>query len=134
VSSAFGASSTPDGGRTWVFTFVDGSPYTQTSSSGNFTGSLIDGIYTLSVDPTKVSANGAVMAAAPPSVTFHRLFGDVNGSKNINALDFNAFRSAFGKTSPDPAYNPAFDFDGNGSINALDYNQFRSRFGKTLTY
>jgi hypothetical protein len=65
---------------------------------------------------------------------FSRLFGDVSGNGSVNALDYSAFRGAFGKTSADAAYNPAFDFDGSGVVNALDYNQFRSRFGKSFIY
>jgi hypothetical protein len=103
------------------------------TSGGNPTGSLIDGIYTLSVDPTKVTANGIAMSTGD-SLTFHRLFGDINGSKNINATDYNQFRATFGKPSTDPAYNAPFDFDSSGSVNAQDYNQFRARFGKSFAY
>jgi hypothetical protein len=74
------------------------------------------------------------MAAAPTPFVFHRLFGDVNGSKGVNAADYNLFRQAFGKGSTDPAYNAAFDFDGNGAVNAADYNAFRTRFGRAFTY
>ena len=41
--------------------------------------------------------DGGVPMAAGGSLTFHRLFGDVNGNKNVNASDYNAFRTAFGK-------------------------------------
>jgi hypothetical protein len=123
---------TTDDGHTWVFSVAAGSAFVQN-------GSLADGIYTLTLDNADVSAFGVPLAGNPAplvasSLTFHRLFGDVNGSKGVNAADFNLFRQAFGKGSSDPAYNAAFDFDNNGSINALDYNQFRSRFGKSLSY
>jgi ELWxxDGT repeat protein len=133
VSEALDSPITPDGGRTWVFTFAAGSGFLQKDSTGASKGSLADGVYTLSIDPAKVAANGIAMVA-PATLTFHRLFGDVNGNGNVNAADYNAFRGAFGKRSEDPAYNAAFDFDGDGSINALDYNQFRNRFGKSFTY
>jgi hypothetical protein len=74
------------------------------------------------------------MTAAPAPFTFHRLFGDVNGSKSINAADYNAFRSAFGKSTGQAGFDPAFDFDNSGSVNAADYNQFRSRFGRAFTF
>jgi hypothetical protein len=132
ATSALAPPTTPDGGRTWVFTFAADSPFMQTSG-GSPTGSLVDGIYTVSVDPTKVLADGVPMAA-PASLTFHRLFGDVNGSKNVQALDYNLFRATFGKTPSQPTYDAAFDFDNSGTVNAMDYNQFRSRFGKAFTY
>jgi hypothetical protein len=132
ASAALGTPTTSDNGKTWVYRFAGGNPFMQ-MSGGNPTGSLIDGIYRLTVDPTKVTGGGIALAAGA-SLTFHRLFGDINGSKGVNAADYNAFRGVFGKTSTDPAYNAAFDFDSNGSINAADYNQFRSRFGKSLVF
>ena len=67
-------------------------------------------------------------------MTFHRLFGDIQGSKNVNNADYFAFRNSFGKGSTDPAYVAAFDFDNSGVVNNSDYFQFRNRFGKTFTY
>jgi hypothetical protein len=132
ASSALAIPSSADGGKTWVFAFAPGSAFVQTSG-GASTGSLVDGVYRISVDPAKVTADGIAMAAGA-GLTFHRLFGDVNGSKTVNAADYNAFRGVFGKNSTQVGYDLAWDFDGNGSVNALDYNQFRSRFGKGLTY
>src|SRR5436190_18790323 len=101
------------------------------TSAGASTGSLIDGIYMLSVDPTKVTANGVAMAAAA-SLTFHHLFGDVNGNKSVNNADFGAFRLTFGKVAGDAAFSAAFDFDGNAAVNTLDFGQFRNRFSTSL--
>jgi hypothetical protein len=133
ASAALSAPTTDDDGLTWVYTFIADSAFVQQASGGTSTGSLVDGIYKVDVDPTKVTAGDVAMTTGG-SLTFHRLFGDFNGTKGVNAADYNAFRGAFGKGSADPAYNAAFDFDGNGSINAADYNQFRSRFGKSLSY
>jgi len=87
------------------------------------TGSLADGIYTLAIDPTKVTANGVPMAAAA-SVTFHRLFGDMNGNKTVNNGAYGLFRNAFLKSAGEPGFDAAFDFDGNGVVNNLDYGSF----------
>jgi hypothetical protein len=76
-----------------------------------------------------VAANGVAMAPTEP-FKFHRLFGDSNGNGGVNALDYNAFRGAFGKTTGQAGFGAAFDFDNSGSVNALDYNQFRSRSGR----
>ena len=100
------------------------SPYIETSG-GTPTGSLIDGIYIATLDPSKVTTTGGGTLAAGGSLTFHRLFGDVNGNGSVNALDYNQFRGAFGKSTGADGFNDAFDFDGSQSINALDYNQFR---------
>jgi hypothetical protein len=128
VSSALTAPSSSNGGATWTFTFAPGTASTEASAS------LADGIYTATLDAAKVTDGAVAMAGSNPAVTFHRLSGDVNGSKSVNAADFNVFRAAFGKTSGQQGYDAAFDFDGNGSVNASDFNQFRSRFGKQFTY
>jgi uncharacterized delta-60 repeat protein len=124
ASSALRAPTSPDGGRTWAVSL---------GAAAGSTDRLADGVYRLNVDPTKVRANGIAMTTAA-SFTFHQLFGDINGSKSVNAADYTAFRNAFGKSRGQTGYDDALDFDGNGTINALDYTQFRSRFGKTFAY
>jgi hypothetical protein len=126
------APTSDNGGYTWVWVFVDGgavNPFVHSS------GSLVDGIYTADVDPTKVNAlaGGTAMAAAA-SLTFHRLFGDVDGNKAVNNADFGLFRNSFGKSSGDAGFNRAFDFDNNGVVNNADFGQFRNRFLKMFTY
>jgi hypothetical protein len=86
------------------------------------------------VDPTKVTANGVAMAAAPTPVMFHRLFGDADGNKTANNADFTQFRNTFLKSTGEAGFNAAFDFDNSGSINNADFGQFRGRFLKSFTY
>ncbi|MBX7105660.1 MAG: right-handed parallel beta-helix repeat-containing protein [Gemmataceae bacterium] len=81
--------------------------YTLTALASQFTGDGIDGDYTLVGTP----ANG-----------LYRLFGDADGSGQVDASDFLAFRLAF--LSP----SPSFDFDGDGTVGANDLLQFRLRF------
>jgi hypothetical protein len=133
ASAVLGTPTSPDGGLTWVYTFVGGNPFMQTSGGGSPTGSLVDGIYTISVDPAKVTAAGVPMATGG-SLTFHRLFGDVNGSKDVNNADFGQFRNTFGKVVGDAGFNAAFDFDNSTVVNNADFGQFRGRFGKGFSY
>jgi hypothetical protein len=128
ISGVLNAPTSPDGGQTWTWTFVPN------SGTDTVNGSLTDGVYHVVVDATKVSTTAGPMAANYTSPKFHRLFGDINGSKGVNAQDYNLFRSTFGKPSSDPAYIAGFDFDSSGTVNAQDYNQFRARFGKNLVY
>jgi hypothetical protein len=135
ATSALAAPTTPDGGVTWIYTIATGSPFTQTSGGGGTsTGSLVDGIYTLGVDPTKVTAGGVAMSAAPASLTFHRLFGDTDGNKSVNNLDFTGFRNTFLRSAGDGGYNPTLDFDNSGTVNNADFGQFRNRFLKVFAY
>ncbi|OYP38161.1 hypothetical protein CGZ80_02725 [Rhodopirellula sp. MGV] len=60
---------------------------------------------------------------------FFRLYGDINGDRTVNIIDFLFFRRAFNDPS---AFDDAFDANGDSVINILDFFQFRGRFGKTL--
>jgi hypothetical protein len=134
ASAALGAPVSSAGGTLWTYSFVGGSPFSQTTG-GAFTGSLTDGIYKAQLDPTKVTAvTGAVALGEGEWLKFHRLFGDNNGDAAVNPLDYQQFRNSFGKIAGDATYNPSFDFDNNGSVNPVDYIQFRGRFGKALTF
>jgi hypothetical protein len=128
VGSVLNAPTSSNGGATWTYTFATGTAYTEGS------GSLGDGIYTATLDASKVTAGGIAMAGANPSTTFHRLFGDVNGSKDVNNADFGLFRNTFSKGSADAGFNDAFDFDNSGTVNNADFGQFRNRYGKSFNY
>lgn len=101
--------------------------------------SLEDGRYTLTIFNTKVSnLNGNldgncdgtggddfVLASAGTTGIF-RLFGDGNGTANVDSVDFALFRTVFGIAGP------PFDFDNNGVVNSTDFAEFRKRFGIAL--
>jgi subtilisin family serine protease/subtilisin-like proprotein convertase family protein len=97
-------------------------------------GTLLDGSYQLRVVSGQVSENGQALdgddnglAGGDHLFNFHRLFGDIDGNGAITAIDFNAFRLAYGGTSA------FFDADGDGQVTATDFNLFRMRYGMTLT-
>lgn len=58
---------------------------------------------------------------------FVRLFGDSDGDGDVDALDRDAFRSAFGTSAGDLWY---FDFNGDGNVDGRDNGQFNRRFGQ----
>jgi hypothetical protein len=102
-------------------------------------GSLIDGRYSLSINASKVSnidlldGNGDGIAGDdftligdPATNKFFRLFGDADGSGNVDVNDFAAFRGAFG------TINMAFDFDNDGDVDTIDFSSFRQRFGVAI--
>jgi hypothetical protein len=129
ISGVVNAPTSSNGGATWTYTFIANTDFTEVS------GSLPDGIYTATLDASKVAANGAAMAGPNPTTTFHRLFGDINGSKDVNNADFGLFRNTFGRTSADGGFNAGFDFDNSGAVNNADFAQFRNRFGgRTFNY
>ncbi len=94
-------------------------------------GSLPDGNYVLTVHGDRVHVGRAKMAADVVD-SFFRLFGDAFGNRAVGLDDFNALRTAFGTTPPNPKYNDDLDYFSNNVIGLDDFNAFRSRFGTTL--
>jgi subtilisin-like proprotein convertase family protein len=100
-------------------------------------GSLIDGRYTLNVlasqfagagfdgDGNNIAGDNYQIVGTPANGLF-RLFGDADGSGQVNSADFLAFRLAFLSASP------VFDFDNSGQVNDSDFLQFRLRFLQTV--
>jgi len=97
--------------------------------------SLIDGLYALRIFAAQVTdAAGQALdgdgdGSPGDDFTFnlHRLFGDNDGDRDVDAADFGAFRQAFGS-----AANLAFDSDGDADVDAADFGQFRLRFGSSI--
>jgi hypothetical protein len=103
-------------------------------------GSLADGRYTLTINQSQVSANGAqldgnvdgtggddyVLTSSGTSGVY-RLSGDADGNGSVTAADFNAFRLAYGSVG-----SSIFDFNGDDQVSASDFNEFRTRYGITL--
>ncbi len=124
------------GGKTVVtFTFLPG-------ASVDATGSLVDGDYQLTIDYSRVTANGMTLDGngdgatgdshvfgADPLDKFFRKYGDGTGNNLVELFDFAQFRSTFGLSSGAPNYLDYMDWDGNGIINLFDFAAFRSHFG-----
>jgi len=96
--------------------------------------SLIDGLYTFTLVAANIQGAGGLLDADGNGiggdnlvVNTHRLFGDADGDRDVDAQDFGAFRGAFGGTT-----NLAFDSDGDGDVDAADFGQFRARFGSSV--
>jgi hypothetical protein len=93
------------------------------NGAGTDFGSLADGLYTLNVFSNQVAGGlpGGNYTSATGAI--HRLFGDSNGDRTVNSVDFAAFRSFFGLGAS------IFDFDNDGQTNSTDFAEFRKRFG-----
>ena len=121
--------SNPSGdGTTWVVSFG------AANAAADAFGSLTDGAYTLAVHAARVTGAGGRAFAADQTLTFHRLFGDIDGNGTVNNGDYLQFKKSYGLTSASTGYNANFDFDGNGAVNNADYLQFKKRFGLVFKY
>ncbi|HEY1378789.1 MAG TPA: RHS repeat-associated core domain-containing protein [Gemmataceae bacterium] len=105
------------------------------SGAGTEFGSLADGLYTLSVRAsgvadalgTALDGDGDGAAGGDRRFDTHRLFGDIDGDKDVDLLDLNPLVPALFGILGQPNYNPGFDFDGDGDVDLLDLNQFVQR-------
>lgn len=111
--------------RSYVLTF---------SGSAVVGGSLADGIYDVVVSSSATRDLAGNALTANYTQRFHRLFGDANGDKRVNLVDYRSFRTTLGRSVGAPLFNAAFDFDANGLVNVIDLAKFRRRFGMRFSY
>ena len=127
ISSVLNTATTTDGGVTWTITFAPSTSNTDASAS------LIDGIYSFSINNSDVTSNGVALTGSN-TYTFHRLYGDVTGAGAVNNTDARDFSEAYGAAAGSANYNAAFDFGGTGAnINNTDARQFSLRYGQTFS-
>lgn len=111
--------------RTYILSF---------SGTGAIGGSLADGVYDLLVNGAGVRDQAGNVMSGNYSQRFHRLFGDSNGDRRVNLVDYRSLRLTLGRSSGQALFNDALDVDGNGAVSVMDLTQFRRRFGMRLTY
>ena len=75
-----------------------------------------------------------VLTIQPASdICCQRFYGDMDGDRDVDFLDFIAFRGTFARTSEQSGYNPFFDRDGDGEVYFLGFIGFRQNFGRALS-
>ena len=102
------------------------------SGPGVLGGSLPDGRYTFRVLGAQVrdAADPAVAMGSERVETFHRLYGDSDGDRDVDNTDFAAFQNAFNNVAGTD--RTMFDGDGDGDVDSLDMRQFTKRFGRVM--
>src|SRR5262245_33467436 len=101
-------------------------------------GSLADGSYTLAIRGDHIrdevgrelDGDGDGNGGGDRVVASCRLFGDSDGDGDVDWLDRDVFRSAFGQSIGDTGYLWYLDFDGDGDVDGLDNGEFSRRFGQ----
>jgi hypothetical protein len=113
------------------------------SFSGALTqyGSLIDGNYRLTIHRQKVhdAVSGVAMAedrvfGSQAADAFFRLYGDSDGDRDVDNLDFCRLRLALGTHPGGAGWQAYFDFNNDGTIDDADVAQFRSRYLTRLAF
>jgi len=112
-----------DDGATYVVSFTDASLVG---------GSLADGHYRLHISADKVHGPGGLILAEDHITDFHRLFGDVNGDRDVDRSDYIQIRTTYGRSEGHTSFRSEFDYDGSGVVDALDAVEVRRRLGTWL--
>ena len=103
-----------------------------TTAAANFTG-VAPGTYDIIVFSEHTMANYYQDVEITASYKFVDMGtlqeGDCNQSGFVNLADFFIFLPSFGKSPPDPAYNPMADFNRGGFVNLADFFIFLPNFG-----
>jgi len=129
ISSVLNTATSSNGGLTWTITFAPGT----SNTDANPNASLIDGIYSFSINNSDVTSNGVALTGSN-TYTFHRLYGDVTGTGAVNNTDARDFSKAYGAAAGAANYNAAFDFGGAGAnINNADARDFSLRYGHSFS-
>ncbi|HMF12625.1 MAG TPA: hypothetical protein VKE94_09975, partial [Gemmataceae bacterium] len=88
-------------------------------------GSLPDGSYTLRIPARSVVGVARDdQMAADFTVSFHRLFGDADGDRDVDNTDRKAFMKAFKAKQGQPGYVSYFDYDSDGDVDNVDLVAF----------
>jgi Bacterial Ig-like domain (group 3) len=136
-------------GHQWIITFGNNAATTP-NGSGFYV--LKDGVYSLNIDHTKVTANSQHMAAdvgGPGPSSFWALYGDTTfhdisgvdhpgfigdgySDASVGNADFQAFKSCDNSDSTNyyapPNYNVEFDANLDGSVANSDFVQFKTNY------
>ena len=100
----------------------------------SFAGWLEDGVYDLTVRRDYVHDLDGVRLATDHLFTFHRLYGDSDGDRDVDGVDLVAFRGTYGLIEGVAGYLWYFDSDGDDDVDYDDYYAFRANYRKLLTY
>ena len=101
---------------------------------------LPDGNYQLTLNSSLVTRDGVPMAedfvyGDQQEDGFYSFYGDADGDRDVDNVDFSAFlQTYFKRSGADASYNPAMDFDADGDVDNVDFSAFLARYFKTLPF
>ncbi|MEO1529680.1 MAG: cytochrome c peroxidase [Planctomycetota bacterium] len=103
--------------------------------------SLIDGNYQLDIRAVDVTAidSGPAMERDVSFGTieddqFFCLFGDSDGDRDVDGVNYGHFSQTFFRSAPDPNYNEIFDYDGDDDVDGQDFGNFLARWMMTMPF
>ena len=100
-------------GPTILALLAAGPAFAAAAGSGTLAGSLPDGLYTLTASASAIKDLAGNALTADYSTRFHRLFGDSDGDRDVDAVDLAVFKQAYGRPAN---YVWWLDYDGGGQV------------------
>jgi len=88
-------------------------------------GSLPDGNYLLTVNEAGVTDVAGNTLTPGLQAEFFRYFGDTDGDRDVDFLDWYRFQSTNGKRAGEAGFLAALDFNGDGAVNTADLEAYR---------
>ncbi|MEO1524666.1 MAG: hypothetical protein AAFX06_04480 [Planctomycetota bacterium] len=109
--------------------------------------SLADGNYELTINASRVSVGGTALDGNGDGVGgddyvygdeatdgFFRLFGDQDGDRDVDDVDYEEFVAALLSTTDTANYDARFDSNEDGDVDGQDYGQYLNRHGTSLDF
>jgi hypothetical protein len=112
-----------------TITFSGGDAFTRSRTGGD---ALADGDYLFKINQNDLYGSSGTQLTAGVADDFFTQYGDVNGDRWTNNLDFVQFRQSYGSAAGNALYRDYLDYDGDGNINGTDYTAFQARLGMYL--
>ena len=131
-------------GATRIHVRIASGPSVETTASAP---SLIDGNYELTINASRVSIGGHFLDGdgngtggddytfgEQASDGFFRLFGDQDGDRDVDDIDYEEFVDALLSTASNGNFDERFDSDNDGDVDGKDFGQYRNRHNTTLEF
>lgn len=117
--------------QTATFTFPSLGATGQSLPNGDYTATLDASSITGSAGQT-LDGNADGIGGDDHSFHFYRLFGDLDGDRDVDSSDLFGLHEAWRSVSTQLEYNPALDSDGDGDVDSADLFPFHKTFGTRL--
>ena len=100
---------------------------------------LVDGNYQLTLIADLVTQDGVPMSenyvfGDQESHDFFSLYGDTDGDRDVDGVDFRALVGTYFKQEGDAAYNAALDYDGDDDVDSSDFRFFARRYFSQILF
>ena len=100
---------------------------------------LVDGNYQVTLIADLITQDGVPMSedmvfGDVESDQFYNFYGDADGDRDVDNVDFSFFLQTYFKQVGDSSYNPIMDYDADDDVDNVDFSFFLGRYFKQLLF